>query len=82
MTIHETSETPLRAEGPKPIDFVLPSEGRARVYLFAIAVFLGIAIFVLIGGLIKFAETGGSISNVSDASASTENLLPPAGAGS
>jgi hypothetical protein len=84
MSVHETSDPALRAEGPKPTDFDLPPEERTRAapYLFAIALLLGLAILIVVGSVIKFAETSESISNSSDASAPTENLAPPIGSDS
>ena len=84
MSVHETSDPALRAEGPKPTDFDLPRGERTRAapYLFAIALLLGLAILIVIGSVIKFAETSESISNSSEASAPTENLAPPVGSGS
>lgn len=84
MSVHESSDPALRAEGPKPTDFDLPAEDRTRAapYLFAIALLLGLAILIVIGSVIKFAETSESISNSSDASAPTENLAPPVGSDS
>jgi hypothetical protein len=84
MSVHETSDPALRTDGPKPTDFDLPAEERTRAapYLFAIALLLGVAILIVVGSVIKFAETSESISNSSDAFAPTENLAPPVGSDS